>query len=57
MKDLGDELRSGNVFKFDGTQLGLNQGKGSFSRTQPTNKKWQENWDKIFGKKKGLHKK
>ena len=51
MKDLGNELRSGNVYKFDGNQLGLNQGKGSFPRTQPTNKKWRENWDKIFGKK------
>ena len=57
MKDLGNELRSGNVLKFDGNQLGLNQGKGSFPRTRPTNKNWQENWDKIFGKKKGLHKK
>ena len=52
MKDLGNELRSGNVLKFDGNQLGVNQGKGSFPRTKITNKKWQENWDKIFGNKK-----
>ena len=52
MKDLGEDLRSGKVHKFNGNQLGLNQGKGSFSRTKITNKKWQENWDKIFGNKK-----
>lgn len=57
MKDLGNELRSGNVLKFDGNQLGLNQGKGSFPRTSPNNKKWRENWDKIFGNKKELNKK
>ena len=57
MKDLGNELRSGNVLKFDGNQLGLNQGKGSFPRTKITNRKWQENWDKIFGNKKELHNK
>ena len=57
MKDLGNELRSGNVLKFDGNQLGVNQGKGSFPRTKITNRKWQENWDKIFGKKKELHNK
>jgi hypothetical protein len=54
MKDLGEELRSGKVHKFNGEQLGLSQGKGSFPRTKITNKKWQENWDKIFGNKKGL---
>ena len=53
MKDLGDELRSGKVHKFSGEQLGLNtQGKGSLSRTRPTNKNWQKNWDRIFGNKK-----
>ena len=57
MKDLGEDLRSGKVHKFDGNQLGLNQGKGSFPRTKITNKKWQENWDKIFGSKKGLYNK
>ena len=58
MKDLGEDLRSGKVHKFNGEQLGINkQGKGSFPRTQPTNKKWQENWDKIFGNKKALHNK
>jgi hypothetical protein len=57
MKDLGDELRSGKVHKFNGNQLGLNQGKGSFPRTKITNKKWQENWDKIFGNRKELNKK
>ena len=52
MKDLGDELRSGKVHKFNGDQLGLNtQGKGSFTRTRPTNKNWQKNWDRIFGNK------
>ena len=55
MKDLGEDLRSGKVHKFNGNQLGLNtQGKGSFPRTSPNNKKWRENWDKIFGNKKGL---
>ena len=57
MKDLGNELRSGNVLKFDGNQLGLNPGKGSFPRTSPNNKKWRENWDKIFGNKEELNKK
>ena len=53
MKDLGEKLRSGGVQKFSGEQLGINkQGKGSFPRTQLTSKKWQENWDKIFNKKK-----
>ena len=52
MKDLGEKLRSGGVQKFNGEQLGIKtQGKGSFPRTQPTNKKWRENWDKIFGNK------
>jgi|TARA_R100001530_G_C4315327_1_gene154193 hypothetical protein len=52
MKDLGDELRSGKVHKFNGEQLGMRtQGKGSFPRTSPTNKKWGENYDRIFGKK------
>jgi|TARA_R100001530_G_scaffold34520_1_gene26987 hypothetical protein len=52
MKDLGEQLRSGKVHKFNGEQLGINtQGKGSFPRTQPTNKKWRENYDKIFSKK------
>ena len=55
MKDLGEDLRSGRVHKFSGEQLGMRtQGKGSFSRTSPTNKKWRENWDKIFGNKKEL---
>ena len=57
MKDLGEQLRSGKVHKFTGEQLGLSQGKGSFSRTKPTSKKWQENWDKIFGNKKELNNK
>ena len=57
MKDLGEDLRSGKVHKFNGNQLGLNQGKGSFPRTSPTNKKWRDNWDKIFGNKKGLNNK
>jgi len=58
MKDLGEELRSGKVHKFTGEQLGLRtQGKGSLSRTKPTSKKWQENWDKIFGNKKELNNK
>jgi len=53
MKDLGEQLRGGGVQKFNGRQLGLNkQGKGSFPRTSPTSKKWRENYDKIFGKKK-----
>jgi len=53
MKDLGDDLRSGKVHKFNGEQLGMStQGKGSFPRTSPSSKKWRENWDKIFGKKK-----
>jgi|TARA_Y100000310_G_C20645290_1_gene796223 hypothetical protein len=52
MKDLGEKLRSGSVQKFNGEQLGIKtQGKGSFPRTSPTNKNWQENYDKIFGKK------
>ena len=52
MKDLGENLRSGGVHKFNGEQLGVKtQGKGSFSRTSPTNKKWRENYDKIFRKK------
>ncbi len=52
MKDLGEQLRSGKVHKFNGEQLGINtQGKGSFPRTLPTNKKWRENYDKIFSKK------
>ena len=58
MKDLGEKLRAGGVQKFNGEQLGISkQGKGSFPRTQPTNKKWQENWDKIFGNKEELNKK
>jgi len=57
VKDLGEQLRSGKVHKFTGDQLGLSQGKGSFSRTKPTSKKWQENWDKIFGNKKELNNK
>ena len=53
MKDLGEQLRNGGVLKFNKEQLGLNsQGKGSFPRTSPTSKKWRENYDKIFGKKK-----
>ena len=53
MKDLGEQLRGGGVQKFNGAQLGLNtQGKGSFPRTSPASKKWRENYDKIFGKKK-----
>jgi len=55
MKDLGEQLRGGGVQKFNGAQLGLNtQGKGSFPRTSPTSKKWRENYDKIFGKKKKI---
>ena len=52
MKDLGEDLRSGKVHKFNGEQLGLNaQGKGSFTRTSPTNKNWQKNYVRIFGNK------
>ena len=53
MKDLGEKLRSGGVQKFTSDMLGVKQqGKGSFPRTSPASKKWRENYDKIFGKKK-----
>ncbi len=53
MKDLGEQLRSGKVGKFNGSQLGINKsGKGDFPRfTYQCDEKYKEGYDRIFGKK------
>ena len=53
MKDLSKKIRDGGVEKFNSSQLGINrQGKGDFYRISNADKKYKENYDKIFRKEK-----